>query len=292
MSIQSVLLPPVQSAQYQDESLEPQFITQRATNGGTIILDSKDRGSGQAPNNFTINQQLGYRYKRLAFSKLSLFYNTPNVNQINNQVSFVVSGITYTAIIPELQYTYTTLATALQTALNAAGSPSTFTVTTNASTRNYTISATVAYYFVLTSPMIRYGISLIALPQSQTPATSKNTGQVMLLYSKAIYIVSQSVSQYTKNPSFSSGQGQLSFLAAYSFTDNDYVLNTGVTPGIFVSSDSAIPPSFINYESTQTLTNVSIQLLDDYGNLFYIPELQNDGSPNPTQVVIKLLTEI
>jgi hypothetical protein len=289
--VQSVVLPPVPNGMYQDTSLEPQVIMSRATNQGTIIIDSKDRNFDQPPNDFAINKQMGYRYKRLAFYKLCMFYNTPNVNPINNSVQFNVGGTIYTATIPQGQYSFTTLATALQTALNAAGSGATFTVTTNI-TNNYTITSTVAYFFIVTSAMVKNGISLIALPQSQTPTTSKNTGQVMLLYSKSMYVISPSFSQYTKNPSYFSGTGQMSFVGSYCFTDSNYVTGTGVLPGIFVSSDSAIPPRFMNYESTQTLTSITVQLLDDYGNLFYIPDYQNDGSPNPTNIVLTFITEI
>lgn len=291
----SVVLAPMMSGIYQDDSLEPQMVTIRGNNNGNIILDSLNRSPGQPPNIFNIGQGtqfFGYRYKRLAFSKLAMFYNTPNVNQTNNVVQFNVGGTIYTAVIPELHYNFTALATALQTALNAAGSPATFTVTANTNTRNYTISSTLAYFFILTSPMVSRGLSLIALPQSQTPTTTKVTGQVMLMYSKSIYIISDSISQYTKNPSYKSGPGKLSFIASYDFTDNDYVINVGVTPGIYVSSDIAFPPRWINYDSSQSLTEVDIKLIDDYGNLFYIPELQNDGSPNPSQIILKFISEI
>lgn len=292
---QPIIIPPVASGIYTDESLEPQFITQRSNNNGNIILDSKNRSILQAPNSFNIGYGtafFGSRYKRIAFSKLAMFYNTPNVNATNNIGQFSASGIIYTFTIPELHYTFTTLATALQTALNAAGSPLTFTVTTNASTNNYTISATGTYFFITSSPLVARGISLLALSTSQTPTTSKNTGQVMLMYSKSIYVVSDSINQYTKNPSFSSGSGQIAFLASYDLTDSDYIPGTGVAPGKYISSDIASPPRWINYESKQNLTDIDIRIVDDYGNLFYIPDLQNDGSPNPSQIIIKIITEL
>lgn len=298
----NVILHPVKVGMFSDDGgLSPQFICKRSNNNGNIILDSRNRELGQPPNNFTIgsasgigNVTFGYKYKRLAFSKISILYNTPNVNQTNNVLQFNVGGTIYTATIPEKQYTFAQLGTALQTALNSAGSPATFTVVQNTN-NTYTINSTVAYFFITTSPMIKYGISLIALSQSQVPSISSTTGSVMLLYSKSIYITSSALSQYTLNPSYFSGKGQMMFLASYDLTDNDYVTGVGVAPNVSISSDTAYPPRWINYESSQTLSSIDIQILDDYGNLFYIPNYSSDPesvSPNPSQIVIKLLTEI
>ena len=107
-----------------------------------LNVDSRDGTGTSTSFSITLNSAISVRELSLLEAEIPITWY--NVRSTNNKFDFddgTVRAVTITAS----NYTASTLATALQTGLNASGTGLTFTVTYSTSTYKYTIAATGAF---------------------------------------------------------------------------------------------------------------------------------------------------
>jgi len=110
-----------------------------------ILIDSRDRNTNDYPDTNNYQVDLNQDYKEILKVEL-ISSNIPKteylINLSNNNLTFSVSSTTYDIQIPIGNYDINTLATALQNAMNAAGSGLSFTVSVISLTNKINISST------------------------------------------------------------------------------------------------------------------------------------------------------
>ena len=114
-----------------------------------LVIDSRDRNTAAYPNNYNYQIDLDYIYKDIVSVEL-VSANVPKtqylINSSNNKIYFTDNGSAeLTATIPIGNYTSTTLATAIGSAMTTAGT-NTFTVTDNTLTNTFTIAVNTGTY--------------------------------------------------------------------------------------------------------------------------------------------------
>ena len=114
-----------------------------------LVIDSRDRNTVSYPDNYNYQIDLDYIYKDILSVEL-VSANVPKtqylINSSNNKIYFTDNGSSeLIATIPVGNYTSTTLATAVGTAMTTAGT-NTFTVTDDTLTNTYTIAVNTGTY--------------------------------------------------------------------------------------------------------------------------------------------------
>ena len=116
-----------------------------------IILDSSQRNTALYPSNnkWTYNSPKQYiNPKKVELISAIIANSQYVINSNNYQFNLTYSGTLYTATLTKQNYTASTLATSLATALNGLSVPSTtFTVSTNTDTLTFTITSTNAVVY-------------------------------------------------------------------------------------------------------------------------------------------------
>lgn len=128
----------------------------------TLYLNCSDRQAGESINNFRLTGQNRLdRIDYIAVYKYQFTNNIYPVNSTNNALHFIFNGIAHNITIPaNVNYTGTTLATALQTAMLAAIAPLTdLTVTFSTTTLKLTFAST-AFSMNFYSNPLQYSNSL------------------------------------------------------------------------------------------------------------------------------------
>ncbi len=290
-----VLLSPIQDAIMNDQNLEPQFMRKRHGNNSYLYMDTADRNENiEIIQKFIFgskNNLFSRKIKRFAVDFIKIDYNSPNVNIYNNQVTFfsTASGLNHTVVVPIGFYDFSSFAPALQTALNTATGASGLTWTITPSTNGqlqYTLATAGGnYHFIVDpvlSPMVVNGHHLVNLPYDQTNTASKTAGSVNMYYTRYIDIVSFALLQYDKNPTNTTRFGTSNLLVRL------FIRN----PTISQTLDFAIQNvRWVNFDITQSLTNIDISILDEFGNPLYIPFLST-GSAQNSDLILTLLTEL
>jgi hypothetical protein len=257
-----------------------------------LLVDSEDRAPGQTPANFTIyrNQALLYGYfYRLAITQLQLHWDMPTiVSDVNNKFEIVLSpgpGSTL-VVIPEGYYTPTTLAAAIQTAIQAAGGAfATFTCAFNDLNGGFIINSGSAAQFTITAPnptspsysLFRNTARSIGLtsPNYTTPAAIQNLGSPGLLYTRYIDIISRNLTKYQRvKDSDTSATNVKSFIVARIYlSPSNSLIETTSTSGIgskpFTLTIDYNTPKFIKYSPDEALNESDLQVLDEYGDQLY-----------------------
>lgn len=114
-----------------------------------VYINSLNRTTG-TNEDFYINENLtnGPHFgppqvpSRVKLVRASIPYTWSNVTTSNNKFSLTDGGGTFAIVIPPGNYTGTTLATAVNAAITAAGPLETYTVTYSTTTLKFTVSAT------------------------------------------------------------------------------------------------------------------------------------------------------
>lgn len=304
-SQQGVILAPVSDNIQSDVNLEPPFVRKRHGNLAYCYIDSNG-GTGK-PNDFTVGQNqasllFAQKVKRFALVSIKLGYNIPNVNPYNSEVTVVLGGLvnqSFSFVMPTgYYYKVTDFIDEFKTQINLTAQ----LVTSNANTFNFTVDEYdpesyiisilpgYTFHFGSDSLMIKFGRYLCNLPTEQILTTTKTMGSIMLTYTRYIDINSFSLNQYNKNLSTSDGKGRNNLLFRF------YGSPSGIDKnGNFLSFSrdrftEINNLSWINYERDTSITNIDIQLYDEFGNLLYIPEYTD--RPTDFYIMIDILTEL
>lgn len=308
---QVILAPVLDDIQSNDTNLEPPMVRVRASNSSFLSIDSSADAEGNS-SSFVIGggDQPPLTMRKIKRTALTTYVgvgNSPNINYLNNTLVFRTSidGFVtdYTATIPEGYYnTVAQAMTALIIALNGAGSGLLFSSAVysaaagpasdpqrariNADGGSFTFgpNSTMAVYgrYLFGIPFIPY-ITGITLPSPAQYAAQSSVslpiGQILLLSTRWIDVVSRALNEYTKNPSTSDDLGSNSLIARFYITLP--TLNTSTTT-INGLPNTTINPSlaWTNYERSRQLGTIDITLLDEFGRVLYQAPLGvNDDAP-------------
>jgi len=256
-----------------------------------LLLDSQDRAPGQSPNDFTIyrNQALLYGYfYRLAITQLQLQYDMPTIVQgVNNTFEInITGGASAQVALNTSYYNPTTLAAAIQTAIQSAGGAfAAFTCTFEDSIGGLLVESNSASTFTFTdfntfplnSPNYKLyrntarSIGLVSLNYT-TPDTAQSLGATTLLYSRYIDILSRNLTKYqrVKDGETDRFQPKSFIIARVYLTPTNQIVETTATSGIgskpFFLTIDYNTPKFIKYSPDEALNEIDIQVLDEYGD--------------------------
>lgn len=253
--------------------LEPQTIGIRPSNTSTssIVVDKDPAVSDRVRGILQSGTLFATRVLKLSVKRMFINTITPNVNERNNTVTFFStnSGVEHTVTIIEGFYnTVTALMDALVAALNTATGASGIVFSHLVPATNPIISVLTAvggsYHFNVASTTITRGEFLYNLPTSQADTLTKTVGAISGLYTRWVDLVSQSLTQYTKNPNTSNVQG-----------------NNGLVHRLFVDPD-ANAEDFIqeivenlvwwSWNTGNTISNFDFELLDEFSELYFVPQ--------------------
>ncbi len=275
-------------------ALEPQMVRIRSQNNGFLYLDSKIRNA--ALNNSILSSDknqiiLAHKIRRWSTQSVYINYDTPNVNLFNNQITFFdqVAGVNFTALIPEGYYlTQTIYMTALRDAMNATASAIVFSFAFAllSEDRKAIITGTTNWNFVaddfLTRNRYMFGPPILVAP---TPKLAWDVGTISLIYSRYIDFESRVMSEYTKAPSSSNQDNVGNVVIRIHFTE--------ITPRtILAVIDNS---RWINYNRDRQMTNIDIEVFDEWNNPFYFPKhnFNDDTATRENQDwMLDIMTEI
>jgi len=276
----SVILKPNQIGIFRDSGLEAQWVTSKEPNRAIIYLDSQDyvnepiitsvnASTANNPGDFPSN--LAFGTTRISVETAEVRYVTPNVNPINNVVQFFSSatGLTYSVTVPTGFYaTSTALIAALVTALNTATGSSGLTFSSATITGfpdKYTLSSAGGnYYFLANSLAVLYGYPLWALPVDQVATASKVVGNMGLFYTTYIDFCSATLVKYVKLRTVATNLNSNIIFRLF--------LNSGGTSQTISLSTSNSPNVQYYFNPSEPITQIDIQLRDQFGNLLYVPQ--------------------
>lgn len=276
----NIVLTPINPALYQQPNNEPQYITSKDPNKAILYLDSQDCKLELNKTNILMStvkrygdipSTLALGITRLSIDSFSINWITPNINVRNNTITFFSSnsGLFHTVTIPEGFYDTSTLiitavVNALNTATGSSGLTFSFTTVTYSPDIYNLNSAGGNYYISLTCTAITKGYQLYNLPISQTPQNSKLVGAINGWYTKYIDICSNTLSQYVKIRTNSTGYSSNIIFRVLLNTNNKPTLTRGVN--IHQSTQS------YNYLPNSPLISIDFTLRDQFGEELYIPQ--------------------
>lgn len=295
----NVVLPPVSEATFDVgvSSLEPQFVRVRAPNNGFIYLDSKIRDESLSQSILSSKDNtiiLAAKIRRLGVATISMLYDTPNVNERNNQISFYVQGEGFlTATITEGYYlTETAYMDALVIAMSAVAIANfTYTFAALSQNKQATINSTLGelWGFVQDDFLERnrymFGPPLfddpILPPSAPLLQPAWQVGSIELIYSRYIDFTSKVVTEYAKALSSSNDDAVVNTMVRLYFDDiNPRTINADVDH-----------VRWINFERNRQLTNVDITAFDEWNNFFYFPQ-RNQGDKKNQDWTLNIITEL
>lgn len=264
-----------------DVNSEPQFVKVRSNNNYYVILDSEDmyQDDNKADIMFSgANTPTAQPYpivsrtKRFTVSSIFFTCDFYNVTPNNNGVSVLLNNsITLNGQVPIGVYsTSNSLMVAVCGALNAAlvllGLPSLFTSSLISGTGNqYTISSNLIpgnqYRFIDTCTAITKGKTVYNLPVGTITAPTQQTGPVDLRYPRKIQVCSRALMQYTKMHNHSTNNRA-------NILTNIVHNKPGPLSNPFIQFSER---SWVNFDESANLAQIDIQLIDENGDLVYIP---------------------
>lgn len=269
-----IILDPINSQLYKEDSKEPQYVTFQYQNQGEIFLDSQYCVDKITPTHLSISTKktptdrentLFTNVSRVAVQSAGLFYTSPNVNPRNYEITFYssVSNNFHTTQLVEGFYTNTTslidhIILRLNTLTGSTGL--TFSKTVNYTDCYNLISTGGDYYFDLNCSAIKKGYQLYNLPRDQIPTNTKRVGVMGLWYTRYIDITSKQLTRYSKMPSRSTGYNQ-------NLVERLFI-GDPTKPGIIAQYQSN--SSIFNYKHTDNVSVIDFQLFDQFGDPLYL----------------------
>lgn len=269
--LQRIVLSPISDEMQLDENFEPPFVRTRQTNSQYIEIDTSAHDAFTNPCQLVIGLTRSMpRVNRINMSFVSFRSFSPNINPRNNVFTFVVLGVPYTATISERNVTGLNRYFALVTAMNiATGNPNQFDAVANPDyPTSYDINNTLGdpWRFTSIGNGIINGKYLWGFNERNyntgTEAVTHTLTSQLECYTRYVDISSYELTQYTKID-ISGTKIPAEVIFRFFMTDVQY--------GQSVFTGFSDAPS-LNYERSRNLASMDISILDEFGQLLYIPE--------------------
>lgn len=272
----AVILPPVGDFETGNNGFEPQMVKLRAQNRCYFILDSSPRASGvkqntEPPVRKVFDTRVSItKCKRIGTSSITMRYITPNVNIRNNEVKFTIGAIQYTCTVPEGFYiTAIDLMDELAIQMTAV-SPNVFTwvpLPRHEDVGHMNINA--ATFRFDSSKGVDFGIPLWNLPREDIFEASKLIGSIGLRYTRHVDFLSRTLTQYTKLGNTTNNLGSNGIIFRFPLRDT-------IKPDTISVSGKLV--TFFNWNKSHTINTVDITLIDEFGQIFYVPQYSKSTS--------------
>lgn len=226
-------------------------------NSTVFIIDSSFRDKSTYTNNNSFVYQSNKVYKNPKKLELigAVIPNTQYIINSNNYQFNVTSGVTlYTASLTNQNYTPTSLATELQTKLNALAIPATtFTVTANTTTYKFTITSTsaVVYNFSLNTQLA----TLLGFPITDSASVTSITATNAYNIATSRYykvIIKELIAGYDTNMN-----SNFQFI----------IMNDGNSGAYNYLTNGNNVNNCLHIENNINLNSLTIEIRDDYNNL-------------------------
>lgn len=221
-----------------------------------LVLSSRDRISG-TKDNFVVQVNNIAHIEKMSIRKIIVPLTWYQINQYNNQLEFNDGTQRSITITPGV-YSISSLATEIQTQMNASPSALTFTVTFNDTTKKYTIAETSGpTAFALNLNISNSIYEIIGFPlTNQTGATSyTGTGSPNLNQNNdVVNIYSSAINRFDRRVHSSDHKGQ---------TVREYNSQTIWGGTIDLESFQNI---VLDYNPNSGLTNIDIRITDTNDN--------------------------
>lgn len=239
-----------------------------------LYIDSDERVNGSYADAFFKSEEIvGPSVYKLGVSKIHVKYNLPTIIAgRNDTITFFspTSGLNHSVILDPGYYTPVLLAGEIETQLNTVSGASgvTFSATKVInSTNTYTITALTTFQFI-SSTHVDKGRSSSGITVMSTPSLGI-TVCIKCFYTSYLDWIIQPLKESAVRSS--------TFSAFTNFSNSGHIFRQHVNqfPGVY--SDIAVDYTIdnINYNKVRRriLTDLNIQLFDEYGDLIF-----NDGS--------------
>jgi len=224
----------------------------------SISIDSRDKSSGTTTN-FSIDLDSNgvatlNKVKRIEFTHIEIPYTFYSVTSSNNEVNFLnTADEAKTATIPAGNYTGATLATALQTAMNAEMSG--FTIAYDANTQK--LAATNAAQFTMSGT--GDGAAIVGFTAAIAKGTSATaTNPVQVQGPQYLMLKSVALSRMRgRTRKYFNGTG---------FDDTVYRIPVNVAAGSVIHSYNRGDKYILTPKALQLPSSLDFELEDDRGN--------------------------
>lgn len=273
MSIVQTQLAPVYDSYALDENLEPNFIRVRAPNQNFLYINSEQQRDDEDPSSFITKLDLPLnRVSRITTTYFNMYNLTPNINVRNNKVTISVNGTLYSMVV--LEGNYTTIVdrwTAIMIRLSLTVPGITYTVTSS------TLYANTAHVIITSGHTIRIvsgtlvdkGRYLLGLNTTNTgiglESNSWNFSAITDNYSRFVDVLSNEITSYSKlRP------GGYKIQPGHLFRVYTNSIDSRFNNYIYFTSDAG-SSEWINFNSSRSIENVDIRLVDEFGENYYVP---------------------
>lgn len=263
-----------------DVNSEPQFVKVRSNNNYYVVLDSEDMYMDLNKQDIMFSGANGpmsrpypivCRTKRFTVSSMFITCKFLNITPRNNTVEFFLdlNPIPYSASIPQGIYpTSLSIITAMAAAMTAATGVNFTASIVPLTTDEYELDAGAGhdFRFIDTCTAITKGKSVYNIPTDTVGSRKQKIGPIYGIYPRKLQVCSRALLQYTKMhnhatnnranlliPIIHNAQGPL---------ENPY----------FQFNETA----WINFDENANLAQIDIQILDEFGELVYVPENTNN----------------
>jgi hypothetical protein len=244
---------------------------------GFLQIDSKDRQVGDTLANFSVPISRIFpmtKIARLAPLKIQFIWAIPNVNVRNNLLALKYGSTTTAIAIPQGFYTNTQLAAAIQTAVRAALTSTTFTVTLDTNTFYFIFTDTTNFSLVKANTPDILDVIGMNFNVGAAPALTFTSGLPLLTYTRYVNVSSNQLTQYTNvKDNMSSGQVANVLFTIYL----PFNLNRDTTgnfeycfPGTDVQFENR-NLKWIGFDENAQLVNPDIYLTDEWSQPLYFP---------------------
>jgi len=273
---------------------EPQFIKVRSNNNYYVVLDSEDMYMDDNKQDIVFSgantptstpYPMVSRTKRFTVSSMFITCKFLNITPRNNTIIFIHNlALPFTATIPQGIYpTSLSIITAMVTAMNAV-LPGTFTVSgVPGAVDEYeinTVNPTDVFSFVDTCSAITKGKSVYNIPKGAIGANKQRIGPIYGIYPRKLQVCSRALLQYTKMHNHATNN-RANLLIPIIHNAQGPLENP-----FFQFNETA----WINFDENANLAQIDIQILDEFGELVYVPS-DNNGRQH-LFYVITLLCEM
>lgn len=242
---------------------------------GYLVIRSQDRNLSisKSPANVFINSNISYlsnaNVRSLEGESFEAFYDVPNINIRNNTLLLDDGATSYPATVPEGNYNYNELATALEASLNLLGIGA-FTVDWDSVNKNK---------FTLVSPVL--------VTIKQNPVQKRDLGDVMgfikevnslthlgscpdLTYTRNIYVTSSELHNRKRIDDQASSNLLNDMLMIVPIHWNEFYNINELSPRNIYHQPNV--PKRVNFDSSTTISNIDVVLYDDQGEILYVPD--------------------
>ena len=275
--MRAVILPPIADIESNDTNLEPQLIRVRAANQSFFLINTSARASGSQFRNIVPPVRKIYytnvaiaKAKRLGVSSVLMRHITPNVNIRNNEVKFTIGAIQYTCTVAEGYYASDVdLMDALAVQMTAV-SPNVFTwvpLPRHKEVGHMNINA--ATFRFDPSKGVDNGGPLWNLPRDDIFEASKLIGSIGLRYTRFVDFLSGTLTKYTKLGNTSNNLGNNGLIFRFDLADT-------LEPQTIENFTNQV--AFFNWDKSDSINNVDITLIDEFGQEFYVPQYSKTTS--------------